>query len=56
MTVRVSESNVRVYKINDVDGEDEDEEEDLPIQISPVFDGEGQISNTEYQLSFLAQV
>ena len=54
MTVRVSESNVRVYKINDVDGEDE--EEDLPIQISPVFDGEGQISNTEYQLSFLAQV
>ena len=54
VTVRVSESNVRVYKINDVDGEDE--EEDLPIQISPVFDGEGQISNTEYQLSFLAQV
>ena len=54
MTLRVSEANIRVYKINEVDGDDE--EEDLPIQISPVFDSEGQISNTEFELSFLAQV
>jgi len=54
VTIRVSDPDVRVYKINDVDGEDE--EEDLPVQISPVFDAEGQISNTDFELSFLAQV
>ena len=41
VSLRVSDANVRVYKINDIDGEDE--EEDLPIQISPVFDAEGQV-------------
>ena len=54
VTFKVSDPNVRVYKINDVEGDDE--EEDLPIQISPVFDEEGQIANTEFELSFLAQL
>ena len=55
MTIKVSDPNVRVYKINNVDGDDE--EENVPSQLSPVFTGEKtQISNSEYQLSFLAQV
>ncbi len=33
VTVRVTESNVRVYRINNVEGDDE--EENVPCQISP---------------------
>ena len=55
MTVLVSDPNVRVYKINNIDGDDE--EENIVSQISPVFTGDkNQISNSEYQLSFLSQV
>ena len=55
MSIKISDPNVRVYKINNVDGDDE--EENVPSQLSPVFTGEkNQISNSEYQLSFLAQV
>ena len=73
VTFRVTDANVRVYRVNTVEGDDE--EEAVPCQISPVFDdqvrggGEGgdqgagggggqglQILNTEFELSFLAQV
>ena len=55
VSIRISDPNVRVYKINNVDGDDE--EENIQSQISPVFTGEkNQINNAEYQLSFLAQV
>ena len=55
VTVRISDPNVRVYKVNNIDGDDE--EENIPSQLSPVFEGDkNQISNSEYQLSFLAQV
>ena len=35
---------------------DEDVEEDVPCQISPVFTSDGQISNAEYDLTFLGKV
>ena len=55
VTVKVSVPNIKVYRINNVEGDDE--EEVLPSQLSPVFDDEtGQILNNEYYLSFLAQV
>ncbi len=57
MTIKVSSSNIRVYRINNVEGEDE--EEAIDCQISPVFDesqGQGQIENNEFYLTFLAQV
>ena len=55
MTVRIADANVRVYKINNIDGDDE--EENIPSQLSPIFEGDkNQISNSEFQLSFLAQV
>ena len=55
MTIKVSNPNVRVYKINNIEGDEE--EEILPSQLTPVFDDEeGQVLNTEFYLSFLAQV
>ena len=46
---------MRVYRINNVEGDEE--EEAVPCQISPVFDEEqGQVLNTEFELSFLGQV
>lgn len=55
MTLRVTDHNVRVYRVNTVEGDDE--EEAVACQVSPVFDDEqGQILNTEFELSFLAQV
>lgn len=54
VTVRVSESNIKVYKINNVEGDEE--EEVVPSQLSPVFDDQGQVINNEFQFSFLAQV
>ena len=55
VTVKVSMPNIKVYKINNVEGDDE--EEVIASQLSPVFDDEtGQILNNEFYLSFLAQV
>ena len=54
ITVKVSDPNVRVFRINMVEGEEE--EEAVQSQLSPVFDDEtGQILNNEFYLSFLAQ-
>lgn len=54
MSIRVSLPNIRIYKVTNIEGEDE--EEQIPCQLSPVFDDQGQILNSEYQLTFLAQV
>ena len=54
VTVKVSIPNIKVYKIQNVDGEDE--EESVQCQLSPVFDDQGQILNNEYYFSFLAQL
>lgn len=57
VTFKVSLANVKVYRINTVDGDEE--EEVVQSQLSPVFEGEGddqQILNNEFYLSFLAQV
>ncbi len=54
VTVKISIPNVRVYKIHNIDGDDE--EEYITCQLSPIFDSEGQILNNEFYLSFLAQV
>ena len=54
VTVKVSSPNVKVFRVNNIEGDDE--EEMIPCQLSPVFDDlEGQIANNEFQLSFLAQ-
>ena len=42
VTVKISKPDVKVYRINNVEGEDE--EEILPSQLSPVFDDQGQLS------------
>ena len=54
VTVKVSIPNIRVYKIHNIEGDDE--EEFIQCQLSPVFDDQGQILNNEYYLSFLAQL
>jgi len=36
--------------------EEDEEEEAVPLQVSPVFTPEGEILNTEYQVTFLASV
>ncbi len=55
VTVKVSAANVRVFKINMIEGDEE--EEAVPCQLSPVWDdAQGQIENNEFYLSFLAQV
>ena len=54
VTIKVSIPNIKVYKIQNVDGEDE--EESVQCQLSPVFDDQGQILNNEYHFSFLAQL
>eukprot|EP00095_Tigriopus_kingsejongensis_P010888 maker-scaffold1216_size55193-snap-gene-0.9 protein:Tk10888 transcript:maker-scaffold1216_size55193-snap-gene-0.9-mRNA-1 annotation:"alpha-mannosidase 2" len=54
VTVKISVPNVRLFKINNIEGEDE--EESLPCQLSPVMDDQGQILNSEFYLTFLAQV
>lgn len=41
-----------MFRINIIDGDEE--EETIDSQVSPVFDDQGQILNTEYFLSFLA--
>ena len=54
VTVKVSIPNLRVYKIHNIDGDDE--EELVQCQLSPVFDDQGQILNNEFYFSFLAQL
>ena len=36
-------------------GREEEEEVELPCQISPVFFKDGEISNSEYELTFLGK-
>ena len=48
VTVKVSIPNIRVYKIHNIEGDDE--EEFIQCQLSPVFDDQGQILNNEYYL------
>jgi len=54
VSLRVSKPDIRVYYMNMI--EDEEEEEMIPIQISPVFKTEGDISNEQFELIFLATV
>ena len=54
VTVKISIPNVRVYKIHNVDGDDE--EEVVQCQLTPAFDDQGQILNNEFYFSFLAQL
>jgi len=55
LTVRVSRPDIMLYRM--VKLEDmEEEEEPLPCQLSPVFRaGTAEISNTEFELTFLAE-
>ena len=54
VTVRVSKPEVKVYIMTKE--EDIEEEETQPSQISPVFKSDDDISNTEFDLTFLATV
>ena len=52
--MKVSAANVRVFKVNAIDGDEE--EEAVESQLSPVWDdAQGQVENSEFYLSFLAQ-
>ena len=55
MSLRVSRSDIKVYFMATVD-EGEEEEETEPSQLSPVFTKDGEISNEEFELSFLVTV
>jgi len=54
VTFRITNSNIKVYFNNKI--EDEEVEEDVPCQISPVFTSDGQISTQEYDLTFIATI
>lgn len=54
VTFKVSRPDVLVYFLATV--EDEEEEEVLQCQLSPVFTAGGEIQNSEYYLTFLARV
>merc|ERR1719495_2832792 len=54
VSLRVSKPDVKVYFMNMI--EDEEEEESIPVQISPVFKSDGDISNEQFELIFLATV
>uniref|UniRef100_A0A0K2SXU0 Mannosidase, alpha, class 2A, member 1 [Echinops telfairi] n=2 Tax=Lepeophtheirus salmonis TaxID=72036 RepID=A0A0K2SXU0_LEPSM len=54
ITIKVSNPNIRLYTINLVDGDEE--EEDINFQISPVFDSQHEILNTQFYLSFVVEV
>ena len=54
ISIRVSKPDVRVYYMNMI--EDEEEEETIPTQISPVFKTDGDISNEQFEVTFLATV
>ena len=56
VTFKVSKPDVLVYVMAPIEDEDE-EEEAVPTQISPVFSREGgELVNTEFQITFLATV
>ena len=54
VTLRVSRAEVRVYVMAMLD--DQEEEETQPSQLSPVFRADGEISNEEFELTFLVTV
>ncbi|QQP52871.1 Mannosidase_ alpha_ class 2A_ member 1 [Caligus rogercresseyi] len=54
VTLRITNPNIRLYTLNFVEG-DEDEEE-VPFQISPIFDDTHEILNGEFLLSFVVEV
>jgi len=54
VTFKVSKHDVLLYMM--VVLEEDEEEEAVPLQVSPVFTPEGEILNTEYQVTFLAYV
>jgi len=54
VTLRVSNNNIKVYFTSK--SEDEELEEEVACQISPVFNSEGEISNQEYEFTFIATV
>lgn len=54
VTFRVSKADIKVYQITYLD--ETEEEETLPSQLSPVFRSDGEISNEEFELTFLATV
>ena len=56
VTFKVSKPDVLVYVMATIEDEEE-EEEAVPTQISPVFGREsGELLNTEFQITFLATV
>ena len=55
VTLRVSRSDIKVYFMAKVD-EDEEEEETEASQLSPVFTKDGEISNEEFELTFLVTI
>ena len=54
VTLRVSRAELRVYVMAMLD--DQEEEETQPSQLSPVFRADGEISNEEFELTFLVTV
>ena len=54
VTLRVSRAEVRVYVMAMLD--DQEEEETQASQLSPVFRADGEISNEEFELTFLVTV
>ena len=55
VSLRVSRSDIKVFFMAAVD-EGEEEEETEPSQLSPVFTRDGEISNEEFELSFLVTI
>lgn len=56
VTLRVSTFNIKVFSMVKYEEGEEQEEEDIACQISPVFTPDGELSNSEYELTFLATV
>ena len=54
VSLRVSKADIKVYIMSLTD--DIEEEEILPSQLSPVFNKDGEISNEEFELTFLVTV
>ena len=54
VSLRVSKADIKVYIMSMTD--DIEEEEILPSQLSPVFNKDGEISNEEFELTFLVTV
>merc|ERR1719347_51596 len=54
ISLLVSKPDAKVYFINVIEGDEE--EEVLETQVSPVFNKDGEILNTEFEISFLVTV